>query len=278
MVRSNVVSPSEQPRSTRRRNIQTSPRSSSKKSTALPDRLRAVVLLCYLEGLTYDTAAHRLGLSEGTIRGRLARARERLRNRLSQRGVTIPAGIVTMGSIAQPNASAASVISSALMEATIRTVLGVKAGDAVQILAKGVLQSMLLQHVKAAAIIIVATLGSSLVAWQTLAARDGDQNQKPRSPSAANIPAPAIKPQQPPAVAQVAAQPETNLRAITIETRDLLTNAPVLEVSIECRVERVPQPPTKTDTSGTARFLIPVDAKQVTIIATRDGYVPLMIP
>ena len=49
----------------------------------LPERLRTVVVLCYLEGLTYDAAAQRLGLTEDSIRGRLARARDRLRRRLT---------------------------------------------------------------------------------------------------------------------------------------------------------------------------------------------------
>ena len=40
----------------------------------LPECLRAVVVLCYLEGLSYDAAAHRLHLSEAAVRGRLARA------------------------------------------------------------------------------------------------------------------------------------------------------------------------------------------------------------
>ena len=45
----------------------------------LPERLRAPLVLCYLEGLTYGAAAHQLGLSDGTLRGRLAQARKRLR-------------------------------------------------------------------------------------------------------------------------------------------------------------------------------------------------------
>ena len=45
----------------------------------LPERLRAPVVLCYLQGLTYAAAAHQLGVSAVAIRGRLARARERLR-------------------------------------------------------------------------------------------------------------------------------------------------------------------------------------------------------
>ncbi len=39
----------------------------------LPERLRAPVVLCYLEGLTYAAAAHQLALSETALRGRLAR-------------------------------------------------------------------------------------------------------------------------------------------------------------------------------------------------------------
>ena len=39
----------------------------------LPERLRAPVVLCYLQGLTYAAAAHQLGLSEVAFRGRLAR-------------------------------------------------------------------------------------------------------------------------------------------------------------------------------------------------------------
>ena len=39
----------------------------------LPESLRAAVVLCYLEGLTYEAAAHQLGLSPVVVRGRLAR-------------------------------------------------------------------------------------------------------------------------------------------------------------------------------------------------------------
>ena len=52
----------------------------------LPEAYRAAVVLCYLEGMTYEAAARSLRVTEGTIRGRLARARERLRTRLCARG------------------------------------------------------------------------------------------------------------------------------------------------------------------------------------------------
>jgi polysaccharide biosynthesis/export protein len=42
---------------------------------------------CYLEGLTHEEAANRLRLPVGTVRSRLARGRDRLRDRLTRRGL-----------------------------------------------------------------------------------------------------------------------------------------------------------------------------------------------
>src|SRR5262249_42690745 len=51
----------------------------------LPERYRSPLILCYLEGKTRDEAAQQLGWSLATLRGRLERARERLRAGLSRR-------------------------------------------------------------------------------------------------------------------------------------------------------------------------------------------------
>ncbi len=67
----------------------------------LPEQLRAPVVLCCLQGLTYAAAAHQLALSEMAVRGRLARARDRLRQRLTGRGVTVPGGLVVAGAAGQ---------------------------------------------------------------------------------------------------------------------------------------------------------------------------------
>jgi RNA polymerase sigma factor (sigma-70 family) len=53
----------------------------------LPERLRLPIVLCHLEGLTYEQAARQLGCPVRTVQSRLARARERLRDRLARRGV-----------------------------------------------------------------------------------------------------------------------------------------------------------------------------------------------
>ena len=47
--------------------------------SSLPDRLRAPVVLCYLEGHSNSEAAALLGVPRGTIDSRLAAARSKLR-------------------------------------------------------------------------------------------------------------------------------------------------------------------------------------------------------
>ncbi len=79
----------------------------------LPDRYRRPVVLCYLEDMTYQQAADQLRWSEATTRGRLARARDLLRARLTRRGVTLAGtGLFVAGT--------ASAVPAALVQATVR--------------------------------------------------------------------------------------------------------------------------------------------------------------
>jgi RNA polymerase sigma factor (sigma-70 family) len=57
----------------------------------LPGAFRSAVVLCYMEGLTVDEAARRLRWPAGTVRSRMARARDKLRRALTRRGVILPA-------------------------------------------------------------------------------------------------------------------------------------------------------------------------------------------
>jgi RNA polymerase sigma factor (sigma-70 family) len=59
----------------------------------LPDHYRTPLILCYLECLTRDEAAKRLGVSISTLHGRLERARQRLRDSLVKRGLTLAAAM-----------------------------------------------------------------------------------------------------------------------------------------------------------------------------------------
>src|SRR5262245_37401018 len=62
---------------------------------ALPDRFRLPLILCYLDGLSRDEAAARLGWKAGSVKAGLERGREKLRARLERRGVTLSAGLLT---------------------------------------------------------------------------------------------------------------------------------------------------------------------------------------
>ncbi len=62
----------------------------------LPDRYRVPVLLCFFEGLTHQIAAERLGVPIGTLAARIARAKDRLRRRLSARGFGMSSGMLVV--------------------------------------------------------------------------------------------------------------------------------------------------------------------------------------
>jgi len=63
---------------------------------SLPDKYRAAVVLCYLQGLTNEEAAQRLRWPTGTVKGRLSRARDLLRSRLARRGVVVSAALLAV--------------------------------------------------------------------------------------------------------------------------------------------------------------------------------------
>src|SRR5262245_42128367 len=144
----------------------------------LPDRYRLPFVLCYLEGLTVDEAAARLGRPRGTIGVRLARARERLRTRLSGRGVGL--GAAALAAALANEASAA--LHSTLLSATLRLAVGRTAAISGPVLAlsEGVMRTMFLSQLKStiAAVAVVVALGAGGFGVRTLAA-DGAAKDPP---------------------------------------------------------------------------------------------------
>ena len=152
----------------------------------LPESLRAPLILCCLEGHSYDRAARQLGLSESTLRGRLHRARRRLESRLRHRGLLTPAFMQT----AHPAGSPVAGLPTSLIESTTRfavrwsTLSGLLVGSegvpgSIAILARGVIHAMHFQTVKVVGLATILTLG----AVGTLVVAQPQTGAKPAEPT-----------------------------------------------------------------------------------------------
>ncbi len=124
----------------------------------LPEKYRLPLVLCYLEGETQDEVAHRLNWPVGTVKGRLARARERLRRRLERRGLTL--GAAPLATLLAVHSAPASVPPSlALMTAQSAMLAsgGLAAGLSLRVvaLADGLARSWLLTKLKLAGVLIL---------------------------------------------------------------------------------------------------------------------------
>jgi RNA polymerase sigma factor (sigma-70 family) len=91
----------------------------------LPEEYRAPLVLCYLEGLTHEAAARRLGWPLGTVRTRIARGRDRLGGRLVRRGLAPAAVLLALGLLSET----AVAVPARLVEATVRAAARVAAGE-----------------------------------------------------------------------------------------------------------------------------------------------------
>jgi RNA polymerase sigma factor (sigma-70 family) len=165
----------------------------------LPEPFRAPVVLCCLEGLSYDLAARRLGVTEPTLRGRLHRARKRLASRLRRRG--LEPGLAGFG-LDTPNFGLhplprALVESTVAFSARFSAVSGlISSGSVVQesiaILAQGVIKSMLISSYKLAGIVAALSagvVGTVVFAQQGRAPLGGGLAQggpRPEAPAQAN--------------------------------------------------------------------------------------------
>jgi RNA polymerase sigma factor (sigma-70 family) len=119
----------------------------------LPDKYRVVIILCDLEGKTRRETARELDLPEGTVAGRLARARAMLAKRLARHRVIVSGGalaaLLAQDATARVPASLALATIRALgVPAAGRAVLAGSLSDRVVALAKAGLEGMMMTKLK----------------------------------------------------------------------------------------------------------------------------------
>jgi polysaccharide biosynthesis/export protein len=163
----------------------------------LPEKHRAVVALCYWQGLTQEQAAVQLGCPLGTVRSRLARARNRLHRQLTRRGLAPLAGSVA-AALDAPSVEAArlSLVPNPLIRSTVTASVQILAGRAVSdvvstsvfALTQSVLRRMLMMKLGTVAVSLaffgLGAYGVSLAAPQAEPAKS-----PPTSRRVARVPA-----------------------------------------------------------------------------------------
>jgi RNA polymerase sigma factor (sigma-70 family) len=163
----------------------------------LPEHYRSPLVLCYLEGRTRDEAAQQLGWSLATLRGRLERARQRLRARLSRRGLMLSAALLA-SALSESSLSAA--LPARFVAATVQ-VAGPAGGVSARVAALA--ESALRAHFAARTYVCLGILATVLAAglgFGLIPAAKPPTNREPGSgsepaPMAAALPAPGDWPQ-----------------------------------------------------------------------------------
>jgi len=134
----------------------------------LPSKYRVPIILCDLENHTHEEAAQALQWPLGTVKGRLSRARNLLKDRLLRRGVGAPALAVGVAL----GRDARAIVSPVLLDSTVRAALNVAAGkvlvagaaSAVAVgLAQGVMRTMFWHTMKwtSAALVALSLVGGA---------------------------------------------------------------------------------------------------------------------
>jgi len=226
----------------------------------LPENLRAPLVLCYFEGLTRDEAARQLHLSPRTLKARLECARERLRRRLTRRGLTLPAALLT-AMLAQTSASA---MPAGLIPLTVQAAIGsVAVRQAVTALVLAVLRESLLAKIKltVATLCLLAAIGTGMVACHSPPANaDAAPATPPPARQARKQPAAEPAPARPRTIdnATVARTDDGIVRGLEWIVRQQINSAPGSAAAARTRPSHWSFPGSKYDAAATALALLPL--------------------
>jgi len=130
----------------------------------LPEKYRAVIVLCDLEEKTRKEAAQQLGCPLGTVASRLSSARVVLAKRLGRHGVTVSGGLLGVllsqnAWACVPNSALSSTIKAASLFAAGKAAAAGLISAEVATLTERVMKAMVLSTVKTALVVIVTVFG-----------------------------------------------------------------------------------------------------------------------
>ena len=165
----------------------------------LPERYRVPIVLCDLEGRSHEQAARHLGWPIGTVKSRLSRGRDRLRDRLCRRGLfpglePIAAALKLTGlDDPIPNALVQSTTAAAIRFAASRTITSVSVAS----LAQGVLNTMsMTRWVKIASVLLVAgatATGVCLISERAVSGIEPPTQKKAQTKAVSDVPVAEVK-------------------------------------------------------------------------------------
>jgi RNA polymerase sigma factor (sigma-70 family) len=180
----------------------------------LPQAYRLAVVLCCLEGLSQEEAAHRLGCTPAALRGRLERGRKRLHRELDKRGLSL-SGALGVAEVARLTGGVPAALRSGTAGAAATFAAGQTAGGAINVqaaaLAEGVLRAMFLSRVKIAVVALLTTV----VAGTALGVLGLE----------AKPPAPAVAGKPKPGKDKADAATREKIRKLQVERREALKQA-----------------------------------------------------
>ncbi len=163
----------------------------------LPEKYRAPVVLCDIEGQTRKQAARRLGCPEGTLSARLSRARVLLAKQLARHGLALSGGAVA---VALSHNAATAGLPAPLVSSTVQAATLVVAGNAaagaisapVVALTEGVLQAMFRTKLKIAVgtALAIGMLAVGVGVYQSHAEQPGGAPEKGAKDFFASAPVP----------------------------------------------------------------------------------------
>jgi RNA polymerase sigma-70 factor (ECF subfamily) len=204
----------------------------------LPERYRIAVVLCDLEERPYEEAARHLGCPVGTVKSRLARGRERLKERLTRRGLAGPAATLAPGF---PVVDVGAALPASLVKETIRLAITTAAAGpargSIAILVTEVLRTMVRKKWRSIAAILfvlsIVSIGPHLL---------GLAHDEPRAVAA-------------PAGAEPIGAPEGDLEAIQGTWIRVSTDGRKVEQVIKMVVTKDPDQSQDALSPGAARFV-----------------------